>query len=102
MGRHRADGARLEQMPRDRADRDAALGAVGALEDLVEQVEQHAPLTRLLGRVDDPFEPRERRHEVRQPELERILNPDARLQIRRRQAEPRRAHGSRPPARAPR
>ena len=34
---HRADGARLEQVARDRADRDAPLGAVGALENLVER-----------------------------------------------------------------
>ena len=39
-----------------------------------------------LGRVDDALQPRERRHEVRQAELERVLHADAGLQIARRQS----------------
>ena len=44
VGRHDADGAGVEQVADDRADRNAALGAVGALEHLVEEVQQHAAL----------------------------------------------------------
>ena len=41
----------------------------------------------IFGRVDNRFEPRERRHEVRESQLERILDADARKQGGRRRAE---------------
>ena len=50
----------------------------------------------MLGGVDDAFEPRERGHEVREAELERILHADARLEVARG-SDTERAHTA-PPA----
>ena len=46
------------------------------------------------------LQPRQRRHEVGQAELERVLDADARLQVARRQLQRRRARPARRPARA--
>ena len=47
---HRADRAGVEQVPRHRANGEAALHAVGALQDLVEQIHEHAILALVLAR----------------------------------------------------
>ena len=43
-----------------------------------------------MGGVDNLFQPRERRHEIREAELERVFHADARAEIRRRHLERRR------------
>ena len=67
---HDADGAGGQQVPRDTADGDRPFAGVRALQDFVEEIEQHPALVRVTGAVEHAFQPRQRRHEVRQAVLE--------------------------------
>ena len=94
MGRQGADGARVQQVADDPAHGNAAFRAVRPLEDFVQQVDEYASGARPFRGVDDAFQTRECRHEVGQPELERILDPDAGLQIAGRHLQTNGAYGS--------
>ena len=85
-----SDRASVEQVARHRSYRDAALGTIGALEDFVEEIQQHTITPLLLRRVDHAFQPRQRRHEIGQSQFERVLHADARLQVARGQPKTRR------------
>ena len=65
MAGHGADGARIQQVREHSTGRNATLGCIGAVKDLVQQVEQWPRARRITRGIHDPLEPAKLRHEER-------------------------------------